>query len=110
MGIGTRIKFGGRSKKKQFVDPLGLKKSTPDIAKTAEELALERRQRTLLDKEIGESERRFKSLARGRQGSESLLSGSQPSDRKRAIRRPINTSLLGSSQGIGASPAQSRGA
>jgi len=44
-------------------------------AKTAEEKALEVRQRSLLDKEIEESEERFKMLARGKLGRASLLSG-----------------------------------
>ena len=43
--------------------------------KTAEEVSLEKRQRALLDKEIEESESRFRSLARGKLGSSSLLSG-----------------------------------
>ena len=43
--------------------------------KTAEELAIERRQRSLLDDEIGESEDRLKALARGSLGRASLLSG-----------------------------------
>ena len=50
--------------------------STPKRpAKTAAEVALETRQRSLLDKEIEESEERFKLLARGKLGRSSLLSG-----------------------------------
>ncbi len=44
-------------------------------AKTAEQEAAERRTRSLLDKEIEESEGRFKALARGKLGRVSLLSG-----------------------------------
>ena len=44
-------------------------------AKTAEEVAMERRQTMLLDKEISEEEERFKTLARGKYGKSSLLSG-----------------------------------
>ena len=54
---------------------------SPD--KTAEELAIERRQRSLLDDEIGESEDRLKALARGTLGRSSLLSGA-PKDRMAA--------------------------
>ncbi len=43
--------------------------------KTAEEEAIETRQRSLLDEEIEESEERFKALARGKLGGASLLSG-----------------------------------
>lgn len=43
--------------------------------KTAEEKAVEKRQSLLLDKEIEESEERLKSLARGRLGRASMLSG-----------------------------------
>ena len=50
--------------------------STPKKPKkTAEEKALEIRQRSLLDKEIEEGEERFKALARGKLGRQSLLSG-----------------------------------
>lgn len=71
-GGGARGKLGDRS----FADPLGLKKSKPKKdKKTAEELALERNQRSLLDKEIETNEERFKLLARGKLGRQSLLSG-----------------------------------
>lgn len=43
--------------------------------KTAEEKALETRQRSLLDEEIKENEERFKLLAKGTLGRGSLLSG-----------------------------------
>lgn len=43
--------------------------------KTAQELALERRQTQALDDEIEESEEKFKALARGKLGRGSLLSG-----------------------------------
>jgi len=44
-------------------------------AKTAEQEAIEIRQRKALDKEIEEEEDRFKLLARGKLGRASLLSG-----------------------------------
>ena len=44
--------------------------------KTAQEKAREIRQARELDKEIAESERRFKALARGKLGSKSLLADS----------------------------------
>lgn len=44
-------------------------------AKTAEEVAMERRQTMLLDKTIEEEEERFKTLARGKYGRSSLLAG-----------------------------------
>ena len=42
---------------------------------TAEEIAVERRQKSLLDEEIEENEQRLASLARGRLGKASMLSG-----------------------------------
>lgn len=42
---------------------------------TAEEAALVKRQRMMLDEEIGEQEKLLKSLARGRLGKKSLLKG-----------------------------------
>lgn len=42
---------------------------------TAQERALERRQQIELDEEIAKSERRFKSLTRGKLGARSLLAG-----------------------------------
>lgn len=57
-------------------DPAGIFKPSPKKPKkTAQDLALERQQRTLLDKEIEEQEQRFKLLARGKLGRQSLLSG-----------------------------------
>ena len=70
-GGGARGKLGSRS----FADPLGLRKKEKKVVKTAEELAIERTTRSLLDKEISESEKRFKALARGKLGRQSLLSG-----------------------------------
>lgn len=52
--------------------------------KTAEEFAVERRTRTLLDKEIEEQEEAFKALARGKLGRASLLSGAPASRAKAA--------------------------
>ena len=50
--------------------------------KTAEQLALEKRQQIALDKETEENERRLKQMARGTLGAESLLSGAQPTQQK----------------------------
>ena len=61
---------------KKFFDPLGLAKGKPKKPeKTGQELSLEKRQRSLLDKEIEEQEDRLKALARGKLGRSSLLSG-----------------------------------
>lgn len=60
-------------------DPAGLRdkpsKSPKSPEKTAEQAALERRQRSMLDEEIEDTEERLKSLARGRIGTRSLLTG-----------------------------------
>lgn len=50
-------------------------KSPKAPKKTAEEVAVERRQTMLLDKEIEEEETRFKQLAGGKLGKKSLLAG-----------------------------------
>ena len=65
---------GGVPSNKSAADPAGLKKSKPKKPeKTAEELAIERRTRSLLDKEIGDEEEKLRSMTRGRKGSASLL-------------------------------------
>ena len=51
------------------------KKKPKKVAKTAEEAALERRQRSALDDKIKESEERFAALASGKLVRGSLLSG-----------------------------------
>ena len=43
--------------------------------KTAQEVAVERRQTIMLDKEIEEQEDRFRALSRGKLGRSSLLAG-----------------------------------
>jgi hypothetical protein len=43
--------------------------------KTAQEVAVERRQQIMLDKEIEEQEDRFRALSRGKMGKASLLGG-----------------------------------
>lgn len=54
--------------------------STPKApAKTAEQIALEKRQRMALDEEIEEAEGRQKALAKGALGRVSLLSGAPKS-------------------------------
>lgn len=52
--------------------------------KTAEEAALEIRQRSLLDKEIADEEEAFRLLTRGKLGRQSLLSGSPRTQTERA--------------------------
>lgn len=61
--------------------------STPKApAPTAEQKALERRQRMMLDDEIEETEDRLKALARGQLGRQSLLGG-VPASASAAARR-----------------------
>ena len=64
--------------------------------KTAEEEALEKRQRAALDKEIGESEERLSALTRGTLGRVSLLSGA-PKNVSEAISGPRK----GGASGVG---------
>ncbi len=54
---------------------MGLLSKPKKAKKTAEQEATEIRTRSLLDKEIGEEEDRFKLLAMGKLGRSSLLSG-----------------------------------
>lgn len=53
----------------------GKSKKPKEPKKTAEQQALEKRQRSMLDKEIGEQEELLKMIARGRLGKRSLLKG-----------------------------------
>jgi len=105
LGLGGIAGFGGKGKtmgfssKDKFVDPLGLKKSKPSTAKTAEEIALERRQRSMLDEEIEESEERFKAMARGQKGRGSLLSQAKT----KAASSPAPSMLGSTSPGSGPS-------
>lgn len=50
----------------------------------AQEIAMERRQSMLLDKEIEEQEQRFKKLSRGSLGTKSLLAKSPAADKAAA--------------------------
>ena len=54
--------------------------------KTAQEVAVERRQTIMLDKEIEEQEDRFRALSRGKRGTVSLLGGA-PRSREEAASR-----------------------
>ena len=54
--------------------------------KTAQEVAVERRQTIMLDKEIAEQEDRFRALSRGKRGTISLLGGA-PRSREEAASR-----------------------
>jgi len=51
-----------------------------EIEKTAEQKAIERRQRMALDKETAQSERRLKAVARGKLGKASLLGTPEEED------------------------------
>jgi len=52
---------------------------------TAQEVAMDIRQKRALDEEIGEQEQRFKALARGKLGSASLLGGAPRSRTEAAM-------------------------
>ncbi|MGB1304020.1 hypothetical protein [Pseudoalteromonas marina] len=80
-GKGGGGEFGKKTSSK-IRDPLNISpnkflddKKPKKPEKTAEQDALERRTRSLLDKEIGDSEDKLKALARGSLGSRSLLAG-----------------------------------
>ncbi len=70
--------------------------------KTAQEVAVERRQQIMLDKEIEEQEDRFRALSRGKMGKASLLGGA-PTTRQEAAGVGGRRSGLGgmSSGGVG---------
>ena len=55
---------------------------------TAQQLAVERRQQTALDKEIEEQEERFAAMARGQKGVKSLLGGVPASRAEMAGAKP----------------------
>ncbi len=76
--------------------------------KTAEEQALERRQRTMLDEEIAETEQQLKSLARGTLGRKSLLTGA-PTTPAQAASRGKPSMIPGNSSGINASSQSGSG-
>lgn len=79
---GDKFSVGRRLHKARLGSDKGPKK--PE--KSAEQLALERRQQEALDKEISEGERRAKAAARGRLGANTLLSGAEPTQ-ERAVTR-----------------------
>jgi len=66
--------FGDKTRRK-LRDPGGFKEKPKKSPKSQQELAAEKRNRSLLDKEIEESESRFKALASRRLGASSLLTG-----------------------------------
>lgn len=72
---------------------------TPE--KTAEEKALEIRQRSMLDDEIQETEARLKAIARGKLGRKSLLSGAPTTPAMAASRG--KASMIPSATGAGLS-------
>jgi len=93
---------------------IGAKRAKP----TAEQVSTEKRQAIILNKEISESERRFKALVSGRLGRSSLLSGA-PASIDSAAGGGIaggllgagslsSTSSLGSSKSIVSNPGRSR--
>ena len=63
--------------------------------KSAQEVAVERRQTIMLDKEIEEQEDRFRALSRGKRGTVSLLGGA-PRSREEAASRGRSSGLGGS--------------
>ena len=63
--------------------------------KTVQEVAVERRQTIMLDKEIEEQEDRFRALSRGKRGTVSLLGGA-PRTREEAASRGRASGLGGS--------------
>tara|TARA_R110000751_G_C13731975_1_gene476626 strand:- start:882 stop:1211 length:330 start_codon:yes stop_codon:yes gene_type:complete len=67
---------------------------------SAQEIAVDRRTRKMLDEEIAEQESRFKALARGKLGSVSLLGGA-PRSREEAASG--SRSARGSAAGAGRS-------
>lgn len=80
--MGTILKASGdptlqsSGTQSKLLDPLGLVKPSPKKPKkTGQELATEKRLRRSLDDEIREQEERFRLLARGKLGTQSLLSG-----------------------------------
>ena len=66
--------------------------------KTAQEVAVERRQTTMLDKEIEEQEDRFRALSRGKLGRSSLLAGA-PRTRGEAAGRGGMGGMSGGTRG-----------
>lgn len=93
--------FLSKKDQKKIRDPLGLSPSDkgPDKPEpTAEMLALERRQQMELDKEIEESERRAKLMARGRLGANQLL-GSSPRTQTEAVTRGGTTTSTATAGG-----------
>ena len=72
--------------------------------KTAQEVAVERRQQIMLDKEIEEQEDRFRALSRGKMGKASLLGGA-PTSRQEAAgvggRRSGLGGMTASAGGVG---------
>ena len=65
--------------------------------RTAQEVALERRQRKEMDDEIAEGERRFSALSRGRLGTKSLLAAGAPRKSSQPA-QPAKISMLGASR------------
>jgi hypothetical protein len=99
----------------KIVDPLNLSKSgKKKPAKTAEELALEKRTQMALDKSIGDQEDMIKAMARGQLGRASLLSGAPKTAKdaaagKRSGGGGSTGSLLGGGSTSGGAAGGSRG-
>ena len=87
-------------KKVSLVGRQKQKKKPKKEPKTAEENALERRQRSALDDEIEESEEKFSALRRGRLGSQSLLTGA-PRNAREAATKASGASSGATSSGLG---------
>ena len=67
--------------------------------KTAQEVAVERRQTIMLDKEIEEQEDRFRALSRGKLGRASLLAGAPRTRGEAAGRGGTRSTTAGGTSG-----------
>ena len=76
---------------------------------TAQQLAVERRQQTALDKEIEEQEERFAAMARGQKGVKSLLGGVPASRAEMAGAKPAGAKAR-TMLGMGGASSASSGA
>lgn len=103
MGLGTEFKKAtgaGQALEGSMFKGLSSGKSPKMPKKTAQELAIEKRQKILLNKEIEETEAKQKALARAKLGAQSLLSGAARTQAEAATRGAgsgSGASILGSS-------------
>lgn len=74
--------------------------SSPKKAeKTAEEVAVESRQRTMLNSEIEETEDKLKAVTRGTLGRASMLAGA-PASRAGVVNKPRQTGMIKANNSI----------